>query len=235
MRLLLHPVDRRTTPVGLVVSLVLHTAVIAAVAAAARERPVPSEQVEAFVRLILPPNRPTGTGAGATAAWARPASEPAGERGPERATPLGTGPVEGPGGDTTAVEPRAGAGGPATVLTELEVDTAVERLPGSASPAYPAELLRRNVEGSVSITYIVDTVGLADSSSIRVVAATDPGFVEAVRDALPRMRFRPALLGGVKVRQLVQQTFSFRIRRQEQGTPPPPLILRGQTPRSHGP
>lgn len=226
MRLLLHPVDRRTTPVGLLVSLVLHAAVIAGVIAAARERPRPSEQVEEFVRFILPPDRPSGRGAAPTSGWARAAAEPATETGAGRADPEGTGPLEAPGGDTTAVTPEAQPSEGETVLTELEVDTAVERLPGSAAPAYPPDLLRRNVEGSVSVTYVVDTLGLADSLSIRVVAATDPAFVDAVREVLPRMRFRPALLGGEKVRQLVQQSFAFRIRRSEDAPSPPPLTLR---------
>lgn len=235
MRLLLKPADRRTTPLGLVVSLAIHAAIVLAMVAAARERPVPSEQVEEFVRFILPPDRPSGSGTGMAEGWSRASPEPVDETGTGRAAPARSGPVEVAGGDTTTAVPAAESIAGETVLTELEVDTAVERLPGSPAPAYPPEMLRRNVEGSVSVTYVVDTLGLADSVSIRVLAATDPAFVEAVREVLPRMRFRPALLGGAKVRQLVQQTFSFRIRRQEQGTPPPPLTLRQDTPRSHGP
>lgn len=228
MRLLLEPVDRSTTPLGLLVSLAIHAAVLLGLVAAARERPAPSERVEEFVRFILPPNRPSGSGL--PEPWSRAAPEPVDETGAGRATPSGTGALEVPGGDTTAVAPQAEAVGGETVLTELEVDTAVERLPGSPAPAYPPDRLRRNVEGSVSVTYVVDTLGLADSVSIRVLAATDPAFVEAVREVLPRMRFRPALLGGAKVRQLVQQTFSFRIRRPEDAVPP--LTLRHDL---HGP
>jgi hypothetical protein len=41
--------------------------------------------------------------------------------------------------------------------------------------------------------------------------ATNPGFVDAVREALPYMRFKPAKIGPLKVRQLVEQNFSFKI------------------------
>ena len=38
-----------------------------------------------------------------------------------------------------------------------------------------------------------------------------PEFVVAVKDALPYMRFSPAKIGRMKVKQLVQQQFSFKI------------------------
>jgi hypothetical protein len=44
-----------------------------------------------------------------------------------------------------------------------------------------------------------------------VIKATHPGFVAAVKEALPYMRFQPAKIGAVKVRQLVEQQFSFHI------------------------
>lgn len=62
--------------------------------------------------------------------------------------------------------------------------------------------------------YVVDTTGFADVSSFEVIRATHPGFVQAVRDALPHMRFSPAKIGAVHVRQLVEQPFTFRITAQ---------------------
>lgn len=96
-------------------------------------------------------------------------------------------------------------------LTELEVDSAVVRDPLSAAPHYPSMLLRKGVEGSAAVLYIVDTLGAVDTMSYRVVAATHAEFAVAVRRALPDMRFRPAIQSGHRVRQLVQQTFRFRI------------------------
>ena len=47
----------------------------------------------------------------------------------------------------------------------------------------------------------------------RVLEATHDLFTAAVRDALMHARFTPATVGGRKVRQLVEQTFTFSITR----------------------
>jgi TonB family protein len=98
-----------------------------------------------------------------------------------------------------------------SVFTELEVDSAVVRSQLSAAPAYPLDLLAKHVEGMVVVRYVVDTTGFADTVSFTVVRATDPGFTRAVRDVLPFMRFSPAKIGTKKVRQLVEQPFTFKI------------------------
>jgi TonB family protein len=98
-----------------------------------------------------------------------------------------------------------------SVYTVLDVDSAVVRAQISAAPAYPVDLLQKHVEGSVVVQYVVDTTGFADTSSFVVLRSTDYGFVRAVHDALPYMRFTPAKIGRQKVRQLVQQPFTFRI------------------------
>lgn len=98
-----------------------------------------------------------------------------------------------------------------SVATVLEVDTAVQRDPESAAPAYPPALLAKNVEGAVAAMYIVDTTGLADTASLVLVSASDTAFARSVREALPYMRFHPAVIGDRKVRQLVTQTFVFKI------------------------
>jgi outer membrane biosynthesis protein TonB len=98
-----------------------------------------------------------------------------------------------------------------SVFTEIEVDSAVVRSQLSAAPAYPLDLLAKRVEGMALVQYVVDTTGFADTESFTVIRATDPGFVRAVRDALPYMRFSPAKIGTRKVRQLVEQPFTFKI------------------------
>jgi periplasmic protein TonB len=98
-----------------------------------------------------------------------------------------------------------------SVFTVLDVDTAVVRSSNSAAPAYPLKLLQARIMGSVSAQYIVDTTGFADTASFTVMKSTHPEFVLAVREALPYMRFKPAKIGPLKVRQLVEQQFSFRI------------------------
>ena len=61
--------------------------------------------------------------------------------------------------------------------------------------------------------FIVDTTGRAEPISFKVLRTTHELFAEAVRTALPKMRFIPAELGGRKVKQLVQQPFSFTIQK----------------------
>jgi len=113
--------------------------------------------------------------------------------------------------DSATAPASTGEANTDSVFTILEVDSAVVRSASSAAPAYPLDLLERHVEGFVLARYVVDTTGFADAASLDVVRATDPGFERSVREALPYMRFSPAKIGRQKVRQLVEQTFTFRI------------------------
>jgi len=104
-----------------------------------------------------------------------------------------------------------------SVFTMLEVERMVERYESSAAPVYPPRLSALGKEGRVQATFVVDTTGRVDMSSVHVLASDDPEFSESVRTALGEMRFRPATRGGRAVRQLVEQRFNFRI------APPPPV------------
>jgi len=98
-----------------------------------------------------------------------------------------------------------------TVATAVDVDSTVTRFADSAAPAYPPKLLDLKVEGGAYVQFVVDTTGLPDTSSFRVISTTHPEFAESVREALPGMRFHPAILRSRKVRQLVEQPFMFKI------------------------
>ena len=102
-------------------------------------------------------------------------------------------------------------GPPDSVFSVLDVDTAVVRSANSAAPAYPLKLLAARIMGYVAARYIVDTTGFADTTSFSVLKATNPEFITAVKEALPYMRFTPAKIGSMKVRQLVEQQFTFKI------------------------
>jgi hypothetical protein len=118
--------------------------------------------------------------------------------------------------DTTTTPPPLGDPKGDSVFTILEVDSAAVRSLSSASPAYPLDLLKNHIEGTVKVRFIVDTTGFADTTSFEVLNVTNEGFVKAVREALPYMRFSSAKIGTMKVRQLVEQPFTFKI-----ATPPP--------------
>lgn len=98
-----------------------------------------------------------------------------------------------------------------SIMTEFMVDSAVVRYENGAAPVYPESMLRRRIEGSVIVQYVVDTLGHADTTTFRVISATHAEFARAVKNTLPRMRFRPAIMANRFVPQLVQQPFAFRI------------------------
>jgi TonB family protein len=95
------------------------------------------------------------------------------------------------------------------VYVEAELDRPVVRDPSSAAPEYPPSLEKARIEGSVAVEFVVDTLGLADSASLNVVSVSHIAFADAVREALPHMRFAPAELGGRHVPQRVLQQFKF--------------------------
>lgn len=98
-----------------------------------------------------------------------------------------------------------------SVYTELQVDTAAARYDGSAAPPYPPTMLDQRKEGQVVIQYVIDSTGRADLASVTVMQSSHDEFANSVRSTLPFMRFRPAKIGPRRVRQLVQQLFSFKI------------------------
>ena len=107
--------------------------------------------------------------------------------------------------EKAAADPATGA------YFEYQVEKPVSMAAGSATPKYPDILRQAGVEGEVLASFIVNQEGMAEVASFRAVRATHELFTTAVRNALPLMRFEPAELAGRKVKQLVQQPFSFAI------------------------
>lgn len=111
-------------------------------------------------------------------------------------------------GPTTSV---AGGGAPGA-FNAFEVDIEVVGLGGGA-PRYPDALRSRGTEGQVTAQFVVNEKGRADRESFKVLSTTHQLFADAVSQALPQMRFRPAQIGGKPVSQLVQQLFVFKLDR----------------------
>jgi TonB family protein len=80
---------------------------------------------------------------------------------------------------------------------------------GSAGPRYPVGMRETGARGSVGAAFIVDSKGEPVVGSLQVLISSDEAFSQAVREALPRMRFTPAELNGQKVGQVMQLTFGF--------------------------
>ena len=76
-------------------------------------------------------------------------------------------------------------------------------------PLYPETLLFTGVTGQVLAEFVVDTLGHVELDTFGVIASTNPKFTQAVQRALPEWAYAPAMLGGKRVRQLVQQPFTF--------------------------
>ena len=107
-----------------------------------------------------------------------------------------------------------------SVFSVVDVDSAASRYEWSAAPAFPPNLLEARISGFVRAQWVVDTTGVPDTASLRILESTHPDFTRSVVDALPYMRFRPAKIGNEPVRQRVEQGFTFRI-----NTPPPDTIV----------
>ncbi len=71
---------------------------------------------------------------------------------------------------------------------------------------------RYGATAAVVARFVVDTVGCIDSSTFKVVQASDTSFTLAVRRALPRLRYEPGRSGGHKVRSWVLWKFVFEHR-----------------------
>lgn len=94
---------------------------------------------------------------------------------------------------------------------EFQVEKPVVPAPGSVSPRYPDMLRQAGVEGEVLAQFVVDTTGKAEAGSLKILKSSHDMFVQSVKNALPQMKFIPAEVGGRKVKQLVQQPFTFSI------------------------
>ena len=96
---------------------------------------------------------------------------------------------------------------------DFQVEKPVVMAPGAQGPAYPDMLRSAGIEGSVLAQFVVDTTGRADMSTFKVLKTDNDLFSTSVKNALARMRFLPAEVGGKKVKQLVQQPFQFSLNR----------------------
>jgi TonB family protein len=200
--------------VGLLVSLAVHGLVALQLVLPRAPTPEHEDPIDHFVVFLLPPRDEGGRQAGDAAEW----SPLKGNEGAVEKAP--------PAVETPEVLPEGKAGEPEVpppvpvgerlpvveqALTEIEVDSVVERDPNSVAPVYPPQLLSKQVEGTTFVNYVVDTTGRVDTATIRVIRTTHVLFARSVRDALALMRFRPAIQASRKVRQWVEQNFAFKI------------------------
>jgi periplasmic protein TonB len=95
---------------------------------------------------------------------------------------------------------------------EFQVEKPVAKIGGDA-PEYPSSLRDSGVEGQVLAQFVVGENGRYEGGSLKILQSSNPAFTAAVKDALPRMKFSAAQIGGRKVAQLVQMPFSFHLQK----------------------
>ncbi|MBA3405804.1 MAG: TonB family protein [Gemmatimonadaceae bacterium] len=95
---------------------------------------------------------------------------------------------------------------------EFEVERQVSAISGT-SVAYPEGARSSGVEGEVQAQFVVNENGRVETNTFKVLSSSSPQFTDAVRNALGRMRFRPAQIGKTNVSQVVQQAFVFKLDR----------------------
>jgi periplasmic protein TonB len=107
----------------------------------------------------------------------------------------------------------AGGTGPVTdqPYFDFQVEKQAGEVPGTPSPKYPEVLRSAGVDGQVLAQFVIDTSGRAEPSTFKVIQSTNDAFTNSVKEALPKMRFYPAEVGGHKVKELVQLPFAFNI------------------------
>jgi protein TonB len=106
---------------------------------------------------------------------------------------------------------RQRAPGPFGAYDETSVERPVTALPSNPKPRYPGRLASRSIETNFNVYFVVDTTGTVDRATVELPPSVLQEFASAVKDVLFDWRFVPAQLGGRRVRQRVQQPFTFRV------------------------
>ena len=111
----------------------------------------------------------------------------------------------------------AGAQASAINQTQTYFDFQVEKpatmLVGGLKPNYPRELEGSGIGGEVQAQFVVMRSGNVDMNSFKVLKSANGFFTQAVRNWISKIQFRPAIIGGKPVNQLVQQSFQFAVPR----------------------
>ena len=121
-------------------------------------------------------------------------------------------PTAEPDASTAATNAAAGGGAPGA-FNAFQVDVEVVAIASTVRPQYPEMLRSSGTEGQVTAQFVVSENGRADRKTFHVISSTNPLFSDAVSRALPQMRFKPAMIAGKPVSQLVQQQFVFKLDR----------------------
>ena len=105
---------------------------------------------------------------------------------------------------------------------EFQVTKVAQQIPGTGKLRYPDVLRAANVEGEVLAQFVVTADGVVEPGTFKELRSSDPLFTEAVKANLASMKFYPAMVRGTRVKQLVQQPFTFSLTKSISPNAPPP-------------
>ncbi len=111
------------------------------------------------------------------------------------------------GGIATGLEPTGNQ-----VFLESVVEEKPEPLSGPPL-AYPELLRQAQIQGRVIVEAIIDTAGRAEPRSIKIFQSPHPGFDQPAMNYMRQALFRPARVHGRPVRVLVRLPIDFKLRR----------------------
>lgn len=115
------------------------------------------------------------------------------------------------GGTGSAEQPRPaeGDGGIVYAATLADERFAPAELLVPPRLVYPPALEAAGIAGRVTLQFIIDTAGVVEGPSVKVLATTHEAFANAAREGLAEARFTPARFGGHPVRQLSRLPVKF--------------------------
>jgi len=120
----------------------------------------------------------------------------------------------------TAPEPRVGAAAFVSDTPLIPTDRIYEareldknaRVIYKGDPIrYPEAMRKIGIAADVVLSFVVNSDGVAEMSSVRVIRYAGPDFIDAAKHALATMRFAPAEVHGKSVRSRVEQEFNFTV------------------------
>jgi hypothetical protein len=96
------------------------------------------------------------------------------------------------------------------VYYAFNVEHPATAYPGNRTPTFPPKLMKTGKTYHVVVRYVVDTLGHAQANSFRVIGKSPPALTMPTWEAVVAGRYHPATISGHRVKQLVQQEFTFQ-------------------------
>ena len=80
------------------------------------------------------------------------------------------------------------------------------------SEAYPEQLKKAGISGTVQIQFIIGTNGKVEAGSVEIVAASLPALADAAKQVAEKIEFKPGEAKGQAVRARVVLPIVFKVR-----------------------